>query len=85
MVAGDESGLAQWSFDALAQEAKEADIRVKRSQICRILAPGRGAVAADAQLGHASRLGRASAIRTAVVSVTRPLYLTARGLDDRLH
>jgi len=37
MVARDESGSAQWSLDALAQAAKEAGIRVKRSQIRRIL------------------------------------------------
>src|SRR6266849_149058 len=33
----DENGSAQWSLDALAQAAKEAGIRVKRSQIRRIL------------------------------------------------
>jgi len=38
MVARDESGSAQWSLDALAQAAKEAGIRVKRSQIRRVLA-----------------------------------------------
>ena len=37
MVARDESGSAQWSLDALALAAKEAGIRVKRSQIRRIL------------------------------------------------
>jgi transposase len=37
MVARDENGSAQWSLDALAQVAKEAGIRVKRSQIRRIL------------------------------------------------
>src|SRR5207302_211319 len=37
MVARDENGSAQWSLDALAQAAKEAGIRVKRSQIRRIL------------------------------------------------
>ena len=37
MVARDESGSAQWSLDALAQATKEAGIRVKRSQIRRIL------------------------------------------------
>ena len=37
MVAREESGSAQWSLDALAQAAKEAGIRVKRSQIRRIL------------------------------------------------
>lgn len=36
MVARDEQGSAQWSLDALAQAAKEAGIRVKRSQIRRI-------------------------------------------------
>jgi hypothetical protein len=37
MVARDENGSAQWSLDALTQAAKEAGIRVKRSQIRRIL------------------------------------------------
>src|SRR5712692_1133199 len=37
MVARNEEGSAQWSLDALAQAAKEAGIRVKRSQIRRIL------------------------------------------------
>jgi transposase len=37
MVARDEDGSAQWSLDALAQAAKEAGIRVKRSQIRTIL------------------------------------------------
>jgi transposase len=37
IVARDESGSAQWSLDALALAAKEAGIRVKRSQIRRIL------------------------------------------------
>jgi transposase len=37
MVARDEQGSAQWSLNALAQAAKEAGIRVKRSQIRRIL------------------------------------------------
>jgi transposase len=36
MIARDEQGSAQWSLDALAQAAKEAGIRVKRSQIRRI-------------------------------------------------
>jgi transposase len=37
MVARDEEGSAQWSLNALAQAAKEAGIRVKRSQIRTIL------------------------------------------------
>ena len=37
MVARDESGSAQWSLNALAQAAKEAGIKVKRSQIRTIL------------------------------------------------
>jgi transposase len=37
MVARDEQGAAQWSLSALAQAAKEAGIRVKRSQIRTIL------------------------------------------------
>lgn len=37
MVARDEQGSAQWSLTALAQAAKEAGIRVKRSQIRTIL------------------------------------------------
>jgi hypothetical protein len=37
MMARDESGSAQWSLFALAQDAKEAGIRVKRSQIRTIL------------------------------------------------
>jgi transposase len=37
MVARDENGSAQWSLDALAQAAKVVGIRVKRSQIRRIL------------------------------------------------
>ncbi len=37
MVARDEQGSAQWSLNALAQAAKEAGIRVKRSQIRTIL------------------------------------------------
>jgi len=41
------------SLDALAQAAKEAGIRVKRSQNPSYPAEGRGEVAADAQLGHA--------------------------------
>ena len=36
MVARDEEGSAQWTLNALAQAAKEAGIRVKRSQIRRI-------------------------------------------------
>jgi transposase len=36
MVARDEKGSAQWTLNALAQAAKEAGIRVKRSQIRRI-------------------------------------------------
>ena len=57
MVARDESGSAQWSLDALALAAKEAGIRVKRSQIRRIRLAGRGEVAADPQLGHPARQG----------------------------
>ncbi len=37
LVARDEQGSAQWSLKALAQAAKEAGIRVKRSQIRTIL------------------------------------------------
>jgi transposase len=37
MVARDEEAEAQWSLNALAQAAKEAGIRVKRSQIRTIL------------------------------------------------
>ena len=37
MVARDEQGSAQWSLNALAQAAKDAGIRVKRSQIRTIL------------------------------------------------
>jgi transposase len=37
MVARDEQGSAQWSLSALAQAAKDAGIRVKRSQIRTIL------------------------------------------------
>jgi transposase len=37
IVARDEEGSAQWSLNALAQAAKEAGIRVKRSQIRTIL------------------------------------------------
>ena len=37
MVARDEQGSVQWSLNALAQAAKEAGIRVKRSQIRTIL------------------------------------------------
>jgi transposase len=37
MVAREEKGEAQWSLNALARAAKEAGIRVKRSQIRRIL------------------------------------------------
>lgn len=37
LVARDEQGAAQWSLDALAQAAQEAGIRVKRSQLRRIL------------------------------------------------
>jgi transposase len=37
MVARDEEGSAQWSLNALAQAAKAAGIRVKRSQIRTIL------------------------------------------------
>jgi len=36
LVARDEEGSAQWTLNALAQAAKEAGIRVKRSQIRRI-------------------------------------------------
>ncbi len=36
MVAPDEEGSAQWTLNALVQAAKEAGIRVKRSQIRRI-------------------------------------------------
>jgi transposase len=35
-LTGDEEGSAQWTLNALAQAAKEAGIRVKRSQIRRI-------------------------------------------------
>jgi len=54
MVACDESGSAHWSLDALAQAAKEAGIRVKRERDPSYPAQGRGEMAADAQLGHAS-------------------------------
>jgi len=37
MVAREEEAEAQWSLNALARAAKDADIRVKRSQIRRIL------------------------------------------------
>ena len=37
LVARDEEAEAQWSLNALARAAKEAGIRVKRSQIRRIL------------------------------------------------
>jgi transposase len=37
MVARDEQGSAQWSLNALTQAAKEAGIRIKRSQIRTIL------------------------------------------------
>jgi transposase len=37
MVARDEQGSAQWSLNALVQAAKEAGIRVKRSQIRTML------------------------------------------------
>src|SRR6266702_2680022 len=37
MVARDEEGEAKWSLNALAQAAKEAGMRVKRSQIRTIL------------------------------------------------
>jgi len=37
LVAREEEGSAQWSLNALAQAAKEAGIRVKRSQIRTIL------------------------------------------------
>jgi transposase len=37
LVARDEEGPAQWSLNALAQAAKEAGIRAKRSQIRTIL------------------------------------------------
>ncbi len=37
LVARDEEGSAQWSLNALAQAAKEADICVERSQIRTIL------------------------------------------------
>jgi transposase len=37
MVAHDEQGSAQWSLNALVQAAKDAGIRVKRSQIRTIL------------------------------------------------
>jgi hypothetical protein len=47
MVARDESASAKFRLDALALAAKEADIRVKGSQIRRIQAPGRSALAAD--------------------------------------
>jgi len=67
MVARDESGSAQWSLDALAQAAKEAGIRVKRERDPPDPALGRGALAADAQLGHASRQGLCPK-RTAVVT-----------------
>jgi transposase len=36
LLARDEEGSAQWTLDALVQAAKEAGIRVKRSQIRRI-------------------------------------------------
>jgi transposase len=36
LAARDEEGAAQWSLDALEEAAKEAGIRVKRSQIRRI-------------------------------------------------
>jgi transposase len=37
LVAREEKGEAQWSLNALARAAKEAGIRIKRSQIRRIL------------------------------------------------
>jgi hypothetical protein len=80
-VARDESGSAQWSLNALAQAAKEAAIKVKRSQVRTIPAPGRSEVAPEPQLGHASRQGFCPT-RTAVVSVTRPLHRATPGIDD---
>jgi transposase len=55
MVARDEEGEAQWSVNALAQAAKEAGIRVKRSQIRTILLREGVRLPTDTQLGHPSR------------------------------
>ncbi len=84
MVARDESGSAQWSLDALAQAAKEAGIRVKRSQIRRILLK-EGVRWRQTHSWGTPRDKDAGPKRTAVVSVTRPLHRATGGLDDRLH
>ncbi len=81
MVARDEDGSAQWSLNALAQTAKEAGIRVKRSQIRTIL------------LREGVRLRRTHSWGTSSDEDfvrnpnrgRRPLHGAACRLDDHLH
>src|SRR5512133_1471611 len=81
MVARDEEGSAQWTLNALAQAAKVAGIRVKRSQIRRIyLREGvrwrrthSWGDSSDAEFVRNPDGGRL------------PLHRATRGVDDHLH
>jgi len=81
LVAREEEGSAQWSLNALAQAAKEAGIRVKRSQIRPIL------LREGVRWRHTHSWGTShdpDFVRNPN-SGRLPLHAAARGLDDRLH
>jgi transposase len=80
MVAREESGSAQWSWDALAQAAKEAGIRVKGSQIRRI------ELAEGVRWRHTHSWGtpRDKDFVRNPNGGRHPLHRAARRVDDRL-
>jgi transposase len=80
MVARDEEGSAQWTLNALAQAAKEAGIRVKRSQIRRIYL--REGVRWRRTPSWGDRAERTSSQKD---GGRLPLYRATRGVDDHLH
>jgi transposase len=81
MVARDEEGSAQWTLNALAQAAKEAGIRVKRSQIRRI------SQREGVRWRRTHSWGDSSdpAFVRNRAGGRLPLHPTTRGVDDRLH
>jgi transposase len=81
MVARDESGSAQWSLDALAQAAKEAGIRVKRSQIRRILLKE----GVRWRQTHSWGTPRDKDFVRNPNRGRQPLHRATGGFDDRLH
>src|SRR5713101_9413012 len=81
MVAREEKGSAQWSLNALALAAKEAGIRVKRSQIRRILR--REGV--RWRNTHSWGTPRDKDFVRNRAGGRHPLHRASGGLDDRLH